>query len=153
MRSILILLLHLPFSTNAQPEPDLLKIVDRFFQAMTDRDTITLHAIMTEEGIFHAFPIGSEKGPRAVTHQQFISDMGKGTEKILERYWEPEVWIGEGIASVRTPYDFHIDGKFSHCGIDIFLFLQTKEGWKISGGTFNMEREGCPESPLGPIGN
>ena len=112
MRSILILLLLLPFSTNAQPEPDLLKIVDRFFQAMADRDTTTLQAIMTEEGIFHAFPIGSEKGPRAVTHQQFISDMGKGTEKILERYWEPEVWIGEGhrigTCAIRLPYRWKI---------------------------------------------
>ena len=54
------------------------------------------------------------------------------------------------IASVWTPYDFWVDGKFSHCGIDIFDLVKTAEGWKISGLTYTVERTGCAPSPLGP---
>jgi ketosteroid isomerase-like protein len=151
MRTILLSLLLLPLTLQAQTEADILQIVDRFFKAMADRDTTTLQAIMTTDGVFYAVPIGSEKGPRAVTHKQFISDMGKGTEKLIERYWEPQVWIGDDIATVRAEYDFHVDGKFSHCGTDVFNFIRVGDGWKMCGGLFNMKREGCLESPLGPL--
>jgi len=52
---------------------------------------------------------------------------------------------------VWTPYDFWVDGKFSHCGIDIFDLVKTAEGWKISGATYTVERTGCAASPLGPL--
>ena len=153
MRLLPFLFTLLSFSLHAQTdqEKEILQVVDRFFQAMADRDTSALHTIMTAEGVFYAVPIGSEKGPRAVTHRTFISDMGKGSEKLLERYWEPEVWIGNGIATLRAPYDFHADGKFSHCGIDVFNLVRMSDGWKISGGMFTMQREGCAESPLGVV--
>ncbi len=47
--------------------------------------------------------------------------------------------------------DFHADGKFSHCGIDVFNLVRMPDGWKISGGMFTMQREGCAESPLGVV--
>ena len=43
------------------------------------------------------------------------------------------------IATVWTPYDFWIDGKFSHCGIDAFDLVKTDEGWKIAGGSYTLE--------------
>ena len=106
MRLLPLLFTLLSFSLHAQTEreKELLSVVDRFFQAMADRDTLALDSILTPEGVFYAIPIASEKGPRAVSHRSFISDMGKGSEKLLERYWEPEVWIGNGIATLRAPY-------------------------------------------------
>ncbi|MDQ3100969.1 MAG: nuclear transport factor 2 family protein [Bacteroidota bacterium] len=153
MRFLPLFFTLLSFSICAQTDQDkeILSIVDHFFQAMADRDTAALHSIMTADGIFHAVPQGSDREPRAVSHQQFIADLAKGEEKLLERYWEPEVWIGEGIATVCAEYDFHVDGKRSHCGTDVFTFVRTKAGWKISGGVFNMKKEGCAESPLGPV--
>ena len=35
------------------------------------------------------------------------------------------------IASVWTPYDFYINGEFSHCGVDLF-YLVKEEDWKIA---------------------
>jgi hypothetical protein len=53
---------------------------------------------------------------------------------------------------VWTPYDFHIDGEFSHCGIDAFNMVRTDEGWKIASIVWTVERTGCENSPLGPPG-
>ena len=50
----------------------------------------------------------------------------------------------------RRP-DFHLDGKFTHCGTDIFTLVKTADGWKISGGIYTVEPTGCEPSPLGAI--
>jgi hypothetical protein len=68
----------------------------------------------------------------------------------LERMWDPEVRIQGAIAAVWTRYDFHRDGKFSHCGTDAFNLVKTAEGWKIASAMWTVERTGCVPSPLGP---
>ena len=65
--------------------------------------------------------------------------------------WNPEVKIAGSIAVVTTPYDFHRDGKFTHCGTDIFTLVKMSDGWKISGGSYTVQRTGCTPSPLGPV--
>jgi len=66
-----------------------------------------------------------------------------------ERIWNPEVRVHGSIATVWAPYDFWVDGKFSHCGVDAFDLIKTPDGWKIAGGVFTMEAK-CEPSPLGP---
>ena len=53
------------------------------------------------------------------------------------------------IGMVWAPYDFHSEGFFSHCGIDVLAFLNMAEGWKVTSVTYYVVRDGCPESPLG----
>ena len=72
--------------------------------------------------------------------------------ELVERFWEPRVMVYGRLATVWTPYDFHVDGAFSHCGINNFSMLQTDDGWKITGVVFSIEVENCEESPLGPFG-
>ena len=69
---------------------------------------------------------------------------------MLERMWEPQVRVHKGIANLWAPYDFWLDGKFSHCGIDSFELMKTAGGWRLTGGSYTVEREGCAPSPLGP---
>jgi hypothetical protein len=54
------------------------------------------------------------------------------------------------IATVWAPYDFWIDGKFSHCGVDAFDLIKTDKGWRIAGGAYTVELK-CEPSPLGPL--
>lgn len=52
--------------------------------------------------------------------------------------------------SLWTPYDFHVDGTRSHCGIDSFTLARTAVGWQISSVEYTVQRRRCPVSPLGP---
>jgi hypothetical protein len=70
---------------------------------------------------------------------------------MLERMWDARVLIHGRIAVLWTPYDFHRDGKFSHCGVDAFSLVKTDDGWKIAGFIYTVEPEGCRPSPLGPV--
>ena len=55
-------------------------------------------------------------------------------------------------AMVWVPYDFHLEGSFSHCGIDILTYLKLEGGWKVTSITYDVVREGCAPSPLGEPG-
>jgi hypothetical protein len=87
---------------------------------------------------------------RSVTLDEFATSFGKCGRKMLERMWTPQVRVHKGIATVWTPYDFWLNGAFSHCGIDSFELVKAADGWKLTGGSYTMEREGCTPSPLGP---
>ncbi len=50
------------------------------------------------------------------------------TEQVYrERYWSPTVLIRGPMALVWAPYEFQIDGKISHCGIDAFVLFQDRQ--------------------------
>ena len=88
--------------------------------------------------------------PRAFSNEEYFADLQASKQTMRERMWSPEVRVHGLIATVWTPYDFWIDGKFSHCGIDAFDLVKTEEGWKLAGGTYTVESK-CEPSPLGPL--
>lgn len=49
------------------------------------------------------------------------------------------------------PYDLHVDGNFSHCGTNLISLVKADDGWKITDITYNVRREECEDSPLGPL--
>jgi len=60
------------------------------------------------------------------------------------------VQVRGNLAQVWTEYDFHLDGKFTHCGIDAFTLVRVNGDWKIAGTSYTVEPTGCKPSPLGP---
>ncbi|MEO8589695.1 MAG: nuclear transport factor 2 family protein [Flavobacteriales bacterium] len=150
----LLLLLIVPNLSFAQPDAkkEVLAVIDRFFATMAQRDSAGMAAVMMPDGVLYGVFEGNlAQAPRATTHANFLHQLKSGTDKILERYWDPQVRVDGPIATVTAPYDFHVNGKLSHCGIDVFDLLKDGDAWKISGGEFTMRREECPASPLGPV--
>lgn len=148
---------HDPQSANRErtdEEAAVLLAVERFFETMTSKDAAGARAVLDPEGDFVSVR-WNEDGERVVRRssiREYLERLEAEKETYLERMWESEVRIHAPIAVVWTPYDFHIDGKLSHCGIDAFQLLQTEAGWIITTGTYTVERTGCRTSPLGPPG-
>jgi len=63
----------------------------------------------------------------------------------LETPLSYEIKIHQGLAMAWVPYEFHVNGKFSHCGVDVFTLIQTQDGWKIVSAAYTIEQEGCIE--------
>ena len=106
---------------------------------------------MPEGRLFSVREQNGQPLTRAASTQDCLDSLAKGQQAYRERMWNPEVRVHGPIASVWTPYDFWVNGKFSHCGVDAFDLVNTSEGWKISGGIYTVERTGCAPSPLGPL--
>ena len=140
-----------PEAAAAVPEADkqaIVGVVQKLFDAMAAKDAAAAAAVLVPEARFFV-PRDGEPA-RTFTGKEFAEGVGTRKVAVLERFWNPEVRVRGPIATIWTPYDFWSDGKFSHCGIDAFDLIKTAEGWKISGGTYTVERTGCAPSPLGP---
>jgi len=128
-----------------------MKTVQAFFDTMTAHDVDGARQILQPQGRFHAMSMKDGKPDvRAFANEEYFAQLQASKQRMQERIWNPDVRINGLIASVTAPYDFWIDGKFSHCGVDAFDLIKTEEGWKIAGGVYTVESE-CAPSPLGPI--
>jgi hypothetical protein len=143
-----------PKSERTEDERAVLLAVQRFFDTMTAKDTAGARTVLDPEGDFVSvrWDDAGEPVVRRASNAAFLERLATLTETYLERMWESEVRVHGPIATVWTPYDFHVDGKFSHCGVDAFQLLRTPTGWTVTGGTYTVERTGCTESPLGVPG-
>lgn len=130
---------------------EVLAVVQSFFDSMARKDAVAGQKLALPEARF--FSVRVEAGApvvRTFAIQEGLKRWAESSEAHLERFWSSEVRIHGRIATVWTPYDFHRDGKFSHCGVDAFDLVRTAEGWRLAGGVYTLEPEGCAASPLGP---
>ena len=136
-----------PTATTADTAA-VLATMRQLFDAMAARDSAALASIVTPAGTFAVVSV--EGDSVAVTHAslaRFVSNVGRPGPTLQERAWDPLVLLEGPFATVWTRYDFHIDGVFSHCGIDVFTLARAGGRWLITGGSYTVQRHGCPPSP------
>src|SRR6187401_1490057 len=140
------------FAQPASPERDaVLKTVQAFFDTMTAADVEGARKVLQPQGRFHAMRMRDGKPDvREFSNEEYFADLKASKQRMRERIWNPEIKVNGLIATLWAPYDFWVDGKYSHCGVDQFDFIKTEEGWKIAGGVYSIESK-CAPSPLGPL--
>lgn len=140
-------------TNNSNDEKAILATVDKFFEALANSDAAGMESTTISGSIFMSSTrnVNGKIVNSARTVEELIAGLSSSGARNLERYWNPTVLIREGIAAFWAPYDFYINGDFSHCGIDSFQLFKTDGEWLIGSSSFNREQEGCPPSPLGPI--
>ena len=90
-----------------------------------------------------------EKRTSNISQEEFAARLATTKDSgYLERMWNPKVNIRGSIANVWADYDFHLNGKFTHCGIDSFSLVKSGGTWKIAGIVYTVETAGCAPSPL-----
>jgi hypothetical protein len=116
--------------------------VQRFFDSMATRDTAMAREAMLAEGLSFS-TIVTPDGPKvnAFSHRDYLDGLATGTDQWLERMWDAEIRVHGTIATVWAPYEFHINGELSHCGIDAFNLVKTSSGWRIAGIVYTVEPE------------
>jgi hypothetical protein len=138
--------------TQAADREAILKTVQRFYDTMTAHDVEGARDVLQPQGRFHAMSMkGGKPDVRAFSNEEYFATLQERSKDTMqERIWNPEVRINGLTANVIAPYDFWINDKFSHCGVDTFDLIKTEEGWKIAGGVYTVESK-CAPSPLGPL--
>jgi len=126
--------------------------VNQFFQALAERDRALLTSI-TLPGSLNISTSVSNQGAteiRIQNYKQLLDNLGGEGPALLERVWNPTILIRRDIATFWAPYDFHVNGAFSHCGIDSFQLIKRQDQWFLTNLSWTVERENCEVSPLGP---
>lgn len=139
--------------SGSVPGPEAVAVTETasaLLAALSAPDTARLSQLLTPDAMIYSVREG-EGGPslRAVTRAAFLESLGNEEQELLERMWSPRVEVDGAVAMVWTPYDFHLNGEFSHCGTDVFTLLKGSKGWQVASITYNVVREGCSPSPLG----
>lgn len=129
-----------------------LAVVQELFDAMAAGDVERVRAVLLPEGQWVSIRPGDDGDDvvAVMPHREVIDQIGQARERWLERMWDPVVMMHGPLAVVWTPYDFHRDGTFSHCGMDAVTLVRTGTRWRIAGATYTVEPHGCLPSPLGP---
>ncbi len=119
--------------------------------AISTRDTTLARRLLLPGAQLASIP--DPASPTAVGRMQsdneFVATLATAKPVYLERLWNPTVFVHGSLAVVRAPYDFFLDGKFSHCGVDVFTLLRSRGEWRITHVVYTTQRQGCAPSPLG----
>jgi len=144
------LLLAAPLRAQAPDSAAIVGVVQRLFDAMAQRDTAALRALLVPGSRFVSIRGDTTVAtPRVQGDSAFMRSIVRGSERLLERFWTPVVHQHGPIATVWAPYDFYLNGQRSHCGVDAFSLVRDATGWRIASILYTVERTGCPASPLG----
>tara|TARA_B100001123_G_C15036555_1_gene917663 strand:- start:309 stop:785 length:477 start_codon:yes stop_codon:yes gene_type:complete len=157
MYKLLILAVALSYSIISFSQSDdralILETVQKFFDSIEFRDRQLLESILVPNSLnISARELDDGEAQfNVMSYDEVVSALTRPGRNAKERSWDETVLIQGNIAVVWTPYDFHVDGVFSHCGIDSFQLIKQDGQWLISNSSWTLETENCPASPLGPI--
>jgi hypothetical protein len=147
MRKVLVFLVVARSAGLAAESPGPLTVARQLFDAMASHNADAARALFIPDAMLYG--IGPNGTPGGLSFEKWVDQLGKSKDAWLERIWNPKVLQHGTAAVVWADYDFHLSGKFSHCGIDSFSMLKTNAGWKIASITDTREKTGCTPSPLG----
>ena len=115
-------------------------------RAISARDPKLLRPLLRPHGTFTVMEEKTD-GTRTLTSgdwDAYLQNIKPGPERFEERMHDVEIQIDGTVADVWAPYNFFLDGKLEHCGINHFQ-LVFEGGWKIQNVTWTQRITGCPE--------
>lgn len=146
----LLVFLILGFVTNAQVSTDekaIKSTITTFFDGLHKGDSSivssTLHRTIKLQTTFT-----NKEGKNVLLtdskQKMLINIANKKTEHIyFEKLLSWDIKIDGNLASVWTPYEFYLNGKFSHCGANSFQLFNDNGAWKIIYLVDMRRRENC----------
>lgn len=152
--SLLATALVVPGAARAQHHGDpaeagpVIAVVEAALQAISDEDMVALTDLMIEGAVaWSVTPSGVVRVTRLEEREKVIE------HDLLERGFDPQVQIAGGVATAWVPYDFHLNGAWSHCGVDVFTMVQVDGAWRIASMAWSVEQPpACRPHPDGPPG-
>ena len=134
MRNIFITILFLAsFTSNAQKQ-EIQKVIETFFEAFHAKDTLKLKSICSDKLILQSIsesPSGAKLSNEiAAAFYKSIASI-PNEMKFQEKLLSFSIQIDGSMAHAWTPYEFYINEKLSHKGINAFTLFKENELWKI----------------------
>lgn len=130
----------------AQEEIEIQNVISMLFEGMKDKKPELIKQTFHSDAIMHtviAGEGGASLGSNSV--EDFVNGIAATpSETILdERILDYQIKIDGEMASVWTPYEFFVNGNFSHCGVNSFQMIKTPAGWKITYVIDTRRKTGC----------
>jgi len=129
---LLLLILLMSFHSLSAQHPR--EVIETFFEAFHQKDTTSLKDFFT----FDASLVSVQNSSTSVrTKEESVEDFIQAIGAIPndlsfeERLLNFNIVDANGMTLVFTPYEFYVNGSFSHCGTNVFTLVEKESEWKI----------------------
>ena len=132
-RTLIVLMIFSFGSIFGQQKPA--DFVKTFFEDFHLQDTMQLAAHFTSEAVMKSISKDETGQTRiaSVEIDRFVRSIGSipSDRKFEEKILSYEVQEDDLMAQVWTPYEFYVNQKLSHTGVNVFVLSKVNEEWKI----------------------
>jgi len=148
---LFFLLFIITFSSHAQTDDETAakQAVIQFFEGFHKKDSVLMQAVVHKDIILQT-TFTNAQGEAVLRNQKadgFIKAVVSRAENPVwnEKILSYNVQVDGTMANVWTPYEFWLDGKFLHCGVNSFQLFKDNGTWKIIYLIDTRRKEGCQE--------
>lgn len=130
-------------------EADVKKAITTFFEGLHSGDTLKIKSVCADKMILQSV-METDKGSKFSNEP--ISEFYKSIAsipkdmKIEERLLDYKILVDGSMAHAWTPYEFYVNGKLSHSGVNSFQFYKDNGVWKI---VYIIDTRRAPRPPKG----
>jgi len=123
------------FAQDSFTEEDAKEVINTFFEGFHKGDTTMIQSVLYGN-IPTQTVYATKKGVNQIQDDTIDGLVTQIGSRPADQVWEErllsyEVQIDGNLAHVWTPYEFWVNGNFSHCGANAFTLAKTDTGWKI----------------------
>lgn len=130
----ILFFLLLGLSSNAQKQ-EVQKAIEIFFEGFHQKDSVKIKTVCADKMILQSISESSVKGNKLSNESagEFYKSIATipSTMKFLEKILSYNVQIDGTMAHVWAPYEFYLNDKLSHTGVNTFTLFKEKDSWKI----------------------
>ncbi|MAN59742.1 MAG: 3-methyl-2-oxobutanoate hydroxymethyltransferase [Flavobacteriaceae bacterium] len=110
-------------------------IIDTLFEGFHSGDTLLMKSVLAPSAVMQT--VQNDKNGTPIISEGPAQNLVDAVQKRpADQQWEEKllgytVQLDDNLAHVWTPYEFWVNGFFSHCGANSFTLAKFKDGWKI----------------------
>ena len=140
MKKLLFLLTFLGFFqtvfAQSEDEKAVKAVVVQLFEGMQKHDSTMIRACFHPSARMQSIA-DKKTGVVGLTVENSIDSFVKSVAislanvPIEERVLSYEIRVDAQMATAWTPYEFYLNNRKNHCGVDAFQFYKSDKGWKI----------------------
>jgi len=136
MKKLILLFLFIPLVSYGQDiqKEKLKTVVKTFFEGFHNKDSLLIASVIDRSFDLNSTSFKEDNGLlRNINRDNFVRavisrpDSPVWKEKLLSF----NIKIDGPLANVWVDYEFWLDDKLSHCGVNSIHLLKKKSGWKI----------------------
>jgi hypothetical protein len=134
---ILCLLFATLLSAQNQEEAAIKKVISTLFESMQRGDTATMRSCFDVHSRLQSALLHPKNQKTMLVTESIdsflvqVQHIHAETLHIEERITRYDIKIDNPLASVWADYEFYLNGKLVHTGVDAFQLFKAESGWKI----------------------
>lgn len=133
---IYFILFCISFGLNANAQKqEVQKSIEMFFEGFHQKDTLKIQSVCSSKIILQSISESSSKGNKLSyeSAKEFYKSIASipVSMKFQEKILSYNIQIDGTMAHVWAPYEFYLNDKLSHSGVNTFTLFKENNGWKI----------------------